>query len=510
MLNGCAGGQRVFTAFRIFGRRGRLSNVVAATTIVGMASLNIVAQAPHAPFNVVMKVASGPVDPPPGSITISPGQDIQAAVNGAPEGATFFIRAGVHRLQRVTPKNRQTFLGEPGAIMSGARVLTTVTREGNYWVATGQTQQGAVDSDPETCQATFPRCRYPEDLFIDNAVLEHVSTLSAVASGKWYFDYASDKIYFWDDPQGRVVEATVTPNAFVGGYTRDVTIRGLIIEKYAAPSPQAAIDASTGTGWIVEDNEVRWNHNSGVRATDYITIRRNHVHHNGGYGLTGAGAGILIEQNEIAYNNTVGYNPFWGAGGSKWVLTDGLIVRNNFSHHNRGPGLWTDIDNINTLYEYNRVEDNELDGIFHEISYKATIRYNTCQRNGTASPFPGWMTGGGIVVNSSPDVEIYGNTVTNNFNGIGGIQSNRGSGRYGAYLLQNLHVHDNTVTLTVGHGGIVQNAGSDNVFTNQNNRWVNNTYILGSNAKYFAWMNAERTESEWRGYGQDVNGTFTR
>jgi parallel beta-helix repeat protein len=43
--------------------------------------------------------------------------------------------------------------------------------------------------------------------------------------------------------------------------------------------------------------------------------------------------------NEIAYNNTVFGDPFWGAGGSKWVYANGLIVRGNFSHHNIGPGL---------------------------------------------------------------------------------------------------------------------------------------------------------------------------
>ena len=124
-------------------------------------------------------------------------------------------------------------------------------------------------SDPEACVTAYPRCGYPEDLFIDNVPLQHVDSLSAVGPGKWYFDYAADKIYFADDPQGRTVETSVTATAFAG-YARDVTIRGLIIEKYATPSPRGAIDGGY-SGWLVENNEVRWNHHAGVRGTDYHT-----------------------------------------------------------------------------------------------------------------------------------------------------------------------------------------------------------------------------------------------
>jgi hypothetical protein len=67
-------------------------------------------------------------------------------------------------------------------------------------------------------------------------------------------------------------------------------------------------------------------------------------------GFRGAGGNILIEGNEISHNNYAGFDPFWGGGGSKWVYTSHLIVRGNYSHDNLGPGLWTDINNIHTLY----------------------------------------------------------------------------------------------------------------------------------------------------------------
>ena len=70
--------------------------------------------------------------------------------------------------------------------------------------------------------------------------------------------------------------------------------------------------------------------------------------------------------------------------------------------------------------------------------------------------------------------------------------------------------HDNTVRMQVGETGVVQDIGDISVFTGRNNHFDRNTYTIGSNARYFVWMNGDRTENEWRGYGQDVTGTFTR
>jgi parallel beta-helix repeat protein len=217
-----------------------------------------------------------------------------------------------------------------------------------------------------------------------------------------------------------------------------------------------------------------------------------------------------VEDNEIAYNNTAGFTTGWEAGGSKFVRTDGLVVRGNFAHHNRGAGIHADIDNINALIEGNRVEDNDWRGIFYEISYKAVIRNNTARRNGFNIPkLVGLVDGAGILVSNSQNVEIYGNVVENNRTGIGAYESNRGSGAYGKYDLINLYVHDNSVVQTSGRAaGITQNIGSNAVFTSQNNRYVHNTYDLGTSTRYFRWMNADRTTPEWKGYDQDVTGTF--
>ena len=257
----------------------------------------------------------------------------------------------------------------------------------------------------------------------------------------------------------------------------------------------------------MEDAEIRLNHGIGLRTGDGMRVLRNRIHHNGELGMGGGGTGVLVEGNENAWNNTLGFDPAWEAGGAKFVRTRDLVVRGNVVHHNHGHGLWTDIDNIATLYEGNRLEANDYSGLFHEISYSAVIRNNTATGNGFGGAQ--WVDGAGIRVGSSRDTEIYGNTVAGNRNGITALQSARGSGAYGVHDLTNLYVHDNSVDLGSGRQGVVENAGSTAVFTSMNIRFARGIYRLGSSSA-FLWRGQTLTDAGWKGYGMDVDGTFTR
>lgn len=299
---------------------------------------------------------------------------------------------------------------------------------------------------------------------------------------------------------------------------RNVTIRGLIIERYDPPVQDGAIklDGASAGGWVIEGCEIRLNTTGGIRLGNRARVLRNRIHHNGQIGILGGGDDILIEGNEIAYNNPrARYDMYWEAGGTKFARTRDLVVRSNFVHHNHGPGLWTDIDNVRTLYERNRVEDNAEAGIFHEISYSAVIRENTARRNGTHAVPADGVTGAGILVSVSQHVEVYGNTVEDNRNGVVGIQAgDRGSGAYGAYALRGLDVHDNTISMPRGVSGIAT-TGSAKLFdratyTTRDNRFRANSYSLATNSRPFTWLGARRTEREWRALGQDVTGEFRR
>jgi parallel beta-helix repeat protein len=442
------------------------------------------------------------VSTPAAAVDIYPGQNIQQVVNSYPWGTTFVLKSGVHRMQTITPRTGDRFYGEWGSVLSGARQLTSFSRSGAYWYASGQTQQGSVIQGAQ-CDSGYPRCAYPEDLYFDGVPLRHVDNIGAVGPGTFYFDYNADRIYFYDDPTWRTVEASVTPYAF-GGWATDVLISGLIIEKYAGTD--AAVGG--GTRWTLQYSEVRLNHYAGVGTGDGTWVANNSIHHNGSFGIIGAGNYAVVENNEISYNNYARFFPYWGSGGTKFVYTYGLTVRGNYSHHNGGPGLWTDIGNIYTLYENNTVEDNERGGIFHELSYDATIRYNTARRNGTPRPWPYWTTGAGIEILDAPNVEVHGNVLEDNWQGITGLDDHRGSGQYGPYTLRNLYVHDNYIASRFvvpggGRTGILDMDGYT-AYIYGNNRFERNQYVLGNpNGQYFMWF-GERTQYEWQNYGNDV------
>lgn len=439
----------------------------------------------------------------PAVVEIHPGQNIQSVVTAAPPGTTFLLKAGVHRMQTIRPRDGDTFTGEPGAVLSGARVITFFTRSASYYVAAGQTQEGSPHGQ---CQAAYPACRLPEELFIDDRVLTRVGSLDQVGPGRWYFDYAADRIYFADDPEGRRVETSVVPTAVEASADR-VSVSGLTVEKYANLAQHGAISAEGRTGWVIARNEIRWNHGLGVRIGPGTRAIANHVHHNGQLGMGGVGNDVLVEKNEIAYNNTARFDADWEAGGAKFVQTDRLMVRENVVHHNGGPGLWTDIDNINTIYERNIVDDNERMGIFHEISYAAIIRDNVVRRNGLG--FRDWIWGAGILVAASPNVEIHGNTVEDNADGIGAVQQRRGAGAHGPHEVSNLWVHDNNVRMSQGCSGLVQDVDDVSYFSSRNNRFERNWYWL-TGIPAFAWRNAEVTEDQWKAFGQDRAGSFFR
>lgn len=310
----------------------------------------------------------------------------------------------------------------------------------------------------------------------------------------------------------------VTPVAFPG-HAANVTIQNLVIEHYASPDGMGAVNLD-GPGIVVKHNEIRFNRYAGVNQNGGAIASWNSLHDNGAFGVMGAGGNILFEHNECAFNNRDhAYDPYNGAGCSKWVLTENLIVRNNYTHDNGGPGFWTDISNNGTLYEGNTVERNWRAGIFHEISYSAIIRNNIIRNNGLDKQYAGWNEGAGISVVTSSDVEVYGNTLTDNAQGIIGLEDARGnvdpaSQTHGEWLLKNLRVHDNTINSVTdlgagfGNAGGVLNSGAKNPFT-AGNVWTHNTYTLGSHAGYFYWANFTiGSVAEWKAIGQDTTGSF--
>lgn len=359
----------------------------------------------------------------PVEVAVAPGTNIQSVVDQHPTGTIFRLKAGLHRKQSVTPKDRMVFLGEPGTILDGKDV------------------------------ATF---------------------------------------------------------AF-GGSAARVKIQGLIIQHYAAPADHyAAILGFNTRSWTVTGNEIRLNAVKGIQTGSGMRVLNNHIHDNGILGISGYQTNnVLVQGNEVAFNNTSGALPDGStgqAGGMKFVRTTNQTVRDNYVHDNAGKGIWTDLDNIDVLIEDNRIFDNHEQGISHEAGYRAVIRNNVIKRNGLQKKvFP--LNRGGIVVTSSPNVEIYGNVLEGNADGIGTRQVDRGVGAHGPRELENLFVHHNQIAMSMGHTGLILHVDDNSYYTSRNNVFDFNSYTLNTQ-KPFYWNNRYMTAAQWRAAGNDVNGTF--
>lgn len=324
----------------------------------------------------------------------------------------------------------------------------------------------------------------------------------------------------------------VREHAFAGAAS-GVVVRNLRITHYAAPPQDSPVHGDDGHGWAVENNEISYNGGAGLDIGDHMRVTGNRIHHNlqigvdmNGFGHH-PGAGIRVEGNEIADNNYTGaYDPGWEAGGSKFWNSIDLVVRNNYVHDNNGAGLWTDTDNIRTVYDGNIVENNRGPGILHEVSYDAVIRGNVVKNNGAAEAHrcPGWLWCAGILISSSGGaaaggIEIYRNTVVPgiNGNGIALIQNRRlrDAAEYGPHIVRNVYVHDNAVDLSTQHygdrlngNGAVSDDGEDAIFAARGNRFAHNDYCLRGGAKPFSWMGQQGGEGFWRRMGEDRDGRF--
>jgi len=473
---------------------------------------------------------AGAAMPPGNTVEITPGKDIVALVNSAPPGTTFNIHAGTYRLGTpIAAKTGDVFHGQSGAVLSGARLLTGFQQEGSNYFVDGQTQRHRVNIEGPKCQPDYPRCGYPEDLYFDDKPLRHVDSLSALGPGMWYFDYDHSRIYFADNPAGHVVETSVTPAAFQPGPANKVTIEELVIEKFSTPVMTGAVGgAGTGLGspekgadWVVRNCEIRLNHGDGIRVNFGWQILHNNIHHNGNLGIGGGVGGggangggnadsrILIQNNEVAFNNYAHVSPKFGAGGIKLVKTRGLVLRGNNSHDNVGSGIHLDINNYNALYDGNTVADNTEQGILHEISFAAVARNNKLLRNGSIYPNGSfWLYAANLLSSSSQGLEAYCNYIevsAQGGNGADMLTQHRGD----AVASTGNYFHHNTVVFEGNSGvsGAAREREIENFFA-PNNRFDYNAYYLPDlSRKVFSWNDKMNTFAQFQAAGEETHGS---
>ena len=247
-------------------------------------------------------------------------------------------------------------------------------------------------------------------------------------------------------------------SAFSGG-AKNVTLDSFTVRNYASGRQGAAIQPETHAGgWVVRNVSALHNGWAGLLAADGMRILGGHYNDNDQLGIGGnAATGVLLDGldgnpntfdgPELAYNHTLHVSCTFEGGGMKWDVGK-VTIRNAYVHDNDCRGLWADINAHGALIEHNLVRNNFAEGIFIEISHGAVIRDNRVYGNGRRGA--GWYWDGGITVSSSSNVEIYGNRLSGNYNGITGVQQDRPDSTPPAHLLDDLRVHDNLICATGG------------------------------------------------------------
>ncbi|MGO8814046.1 MAG: right-handed parallel beta-helix repeat-containing protein [Terriglobia bacterium] len=435
------------------------------------------------------------------TINVATTATLQTLVNNNPTNTTFSLAPGIHRLQSVVPKTGDVFVGQTGAIVSGAALLTSFTQSGSYWTAHVSVTQAS--SYPGQCNASSPACIYPEDLFFNNVPKTRVTSLASVGPGKWYLNYSTGTAYMGDNPAGYTVEMSELRQAFYGSAS-SVQINNLTIEKYACPAQMGAVDGSGGGAtWAVEYSEIRFNHGRGISTGNGMWAYKNLIHYNGQLGIGGGGTSFTVQSNQIYNNNYAGYSYYWEAGGAKFANATTVIVEYNYAFANLGPGLWNDINSEGVTYNENETFGNIEAGILSEISTNITVKGNYIYNDGSNPSGTGIWWGAGILIADSTNVSVYSNTVINCMNGIVGLIQSRGDAPNGQpYELENMSVDSNTVTQSNGAaaGIAIDGSGPTNaVYTSMNNTFQGNTFNLGTGG-YLYWMGGPTTLSRFLAY----------
>jgi parallel beta-helix repeat protein len=273
-------------------------------------------------------------------------------------------------------------------------------------------------------------------------------------------------------------------SAFSGPAT-NVTLDSITVQEYESGWQGAAIhpDARAG-GWVVRNVSALRNGWAGLLASDGMRILGGHYNDNDQMGIGGnATTGVVLDGldddsatldgPELARNQSLRATCEFEGGGMKWDVGT-VVIRNAYVHDNDCRGLWADINSHNALIEDNLIQGNRAEGILIEISRDALIRNNRIYRNGFRGK--GWYWDGGITVASSSNVEVYGNRLSGNYNGITGTQQDRPDSTPPEHLLDNFQVNDNMICATGDGGhptGVAAGNGAD--LATRNIRFTRNT-----------------------------------
>ena len=509
-------GYRVSQDGVVIGRTAETSLSVGGLTCGGSYAFTVVAYdaarnvSPAA--SLTATTAACPAPAPCTGVAVAPGADLEALAATRPAGTVFCIAPGTYRVRsQIQPRDGQQFVGTgPGVVITGGVPLTGFASSGGRWVATGTTTAAYVEGDGFSGYL-YPEAPYANDVTVDGVLLHKVGVRiggkvygepeSAIGPGSYFVDYDAGTVSLGSDPAGHDVEMGVAADGF-GSQAAGVVIRDVTLDLFTSGGVEMR---GAAHDWTVDDVSVTAAHDTGVKLLDGSLLHGGSIAWSGRYGLSAHGAGVTVDGVDVSHSDAAHYRDSTtgscvAAGGSKFVRTVGLVLRNSVFHDNLCNGIWLDVDTYDSTIENNTSVRNEKDGIRVEVSHKMEISGNTVADNG------GW----GIYLSNAPDADVSGNTVTNDANGAVVLNwSGRTSPAttHGSYATSDTNVHDNTMDLTSPDQmvGIFDKTGGGYPYTAAaNNRFHANHYVLPDAAWKCFHLGGKMPWSAWRTAGMDT------
>ena len=347
-------------------------------------------------------------------------------------GDAVLIRGGVYR-ESIRPQSggtgpeaRVTYAAVPGERV----VVTGADRADGGWVR----QRDGAWRRPWTSEALLTYTYDPtfrrEVLVAGGQVLRPVGSRAELAPGRFWREGSDEAptalvARFPDDrpPEAagliEVGARTVlfspqgaNPHAECGSAGTPGWIRVVgITFRHATNRAQWGALCAGSAGGLVENVRVEWTNGLGIDVSGARhTFRRTRADLNGQLGWGGGCRGCLIEESAAGGNNWKGHDPFWEAGGGKWVGTTDTVVRRHYAAHNGGPGIWFDGGNHRNTVEGSLLVGNDMAGLMLELNTTGTL----AQHNVIAATRWRDWTGTGILSQAASRNALVHNSVVEN------------------------------------------------------------------------------------------------
>ena len=375
-------------------------------------------------------VATNGSDSANGSIA-TPLDTVKQAVAKASSGDTIVLRGGNYHETVVVPTNKKlTIQSYPGekAYLDGSRTVGNWQASGSTWVSTGWTAQ--FDSSPTYFRGkpdntavgwaflnpAYPMAAHPDQVWIDGAALDQVSSLAKVKQGTFYVDYGADRLYIGSNPNGKLVRASDTVKALtVAG--AGSTVRGIGIRNYSPSVPDMGAVIIAGNNVTFENVAITDSATSGlaVYGTN-VTLRHVTVARSGMLGANASEAdGLKVIGMLATDNNVEHFNRAPVSGGLKVHKSRGVTVTDSDFKANLGNSLWFDESVYNMTITGNDITDATGYGLVIELSATATVANNIIANNGMD----------GLLITDSGQIQVWNNTITGNQRNINITQDTR-------------------------------------------------------------------------------------